>query len=88
MAELTLKYCMTGEEIILSEIDLNTITSHDLIHQLIEAEILPYEESEYGYPLYRIIDPQGCPIIDDISLAEVGLKNGDSLRIIARGCYC
>ena len=87
MAELTLKI-LTGEEIILSEIDLNTITSHNLIHQLIEAEILPYEESEYGYPLYRIIDPQGCPIIDDISLAEVGLKNGDSLRIIARSCYC
>lgn len=84
MAELTLKNCMTGEEIICSEIDLNTITSH-LIHQLIEAKILPYEESEYGYPLYRIIDPQGCPIIDDISLAEVGFKNGDLLRIVARG---
>lgn len=35
MAELTLKNCMTGEEIICSEIDLNTITSHDLIHQLL-----------------------------------------------------
>lgn len=85
MAELTLKNFMTGEEIICSEIDLNTITSHDLIHQLIEAEILPYEESEYGYPQYHIIDPQGCPIIEDISLAEVGFKNGDLLRIIAPG---
>ena len=87
-AELTIVLPNTHEEIILSEIDLNAITGEDLIHQLIEAEILPYEKSEYGYPQYRIYIKQGCEIIDDISLAEAGVREGNSLKIFARGCVC
>lgn len=87
-AELTIVLPNTLEEIILSEIDLNTVTSDDLIHQLIEAEILPYEKLEYGYPQYRIFNKQVCEIIDDISLAEAGVREGDSLRILAPGYVC
>ena len=87
-AELTIVLPNTHEEIILSGIDLNAITSEDLIHQLIEAEILPYEKSEYGYSQYRIYNKQGYEIIDDISLAEAGVREGNSLKIFARGCVC
>ena len=90
MADIIIKNVITGEEISLSEVELDQLTGHDLIEQLIGGGVLVPESQlpqNVGIPtLYRLVDKNGIMLepFDPRTLEEIGYLCGDIIRIIHR----
>ena len=90
MAKITIKISATGEEIIaISELDFSQITNMSLINALIECELLLYQYGDYGYPQYFMIQPlTNQPIIEEITLEALGMKDEDAIIIASKPLAC
>ncbi len=92
MAKVDVKTTWDGSGFELEDVELDQITNRDLIHQMIDAEVMPREEelprSADGTPtVYSLIDKAGVKVEPDEvkTLAELGFSDGDTIRIIQRG---
>ena len=92
MAKVDVKTTWDGSGFELEEVELEQITNRDLIHQMIEAGVMPREEdlpkAADGTPtVYSLIDKTGVKVEPDEvkSLSELGFSDGDTIRIIQRG---
>ena len=93
MADITVKNLITGEEISLSDVDLDQLTGRDLIEQLIGGGVLVPEsqlpQAADGTPTvyYALLDKNGAKLkpADSRTLAELGYVDGDTIGIIQRG---
>ena len=92
MADIIAKNVITGEEISLGDVELDQLTSRDLIEQLVEGGVLIPESqlprSQDGTPtFYALLDKSGTKLDpeDPRTLAALGYLNGDTIRIIQRG---
>ena len=81
MAKLTIKITHTGKEFEIEDVDLNQLTPHQLIDEMINQGFLPAETiSPYG-----IVDKNGMIIDDDgldSSFAQLGFVDGDAIEIV------
>lgn len=97
MAEITIKIVSTGEEIPISEISLDLVTGEELIKELIANEFLgpvsklPQKRCDGSQGYYGIVNMQGQKLNIsgepcNIPLSELGIKDGDTIRIVAVSC--
>lgn len=97
MAEITIKIAHTGEEIPISNINLELVTGEELIHELVAGEVirpeseLPPKRCDGTHGYYGIVNMQGQKLNSSeepckIPLSELGFKDGDTIRIVAVGC--
>ena len=89
MANITVKNVITGEECLLSEVELNQLTIQDLILQLISGRVLNPESQlkprEDGlFAVYTLLDKNNATLDpDDLrKLAEIGYVDGDIVHIV------
>jgi len=85
MAKLTIKITHTGEEFEIEDVDLKQHTPRQLIDEMINQGLLPPETTAP----YGVVNKSNLKVDDDelcLSFAQLGFVDGDTIRIIMRGC--
>jgi len=92
MAKLDVKTTWDGSGFEMEEVELNQVTNRDVIHQMIDAGMMPREEdlpraADGTETRYSIIDKAGFKVDPDEvkTLEQFGFSDGDTVRIIQRG---
>ena len=92
MADIIVKIAITGEAISLDDVDLDQLTGRELIELLIVGGVLApeFQHSQEGCPPIQntLLDKNGARLEPDDTrkLAEFRYTDGDTVRIIQRGC--
>ena len=92
MADILVRNVIANEEISLGDVDLDQLTGRDLIELLIGGGVLApeFQHSQEGCPPIQntLLDKNGVRLEPDDTrkLAELGYVDGDTVRIIQRGC--
>ncbi len=92
MAKLDVKTTWDGSGFEMEDVELNQVTNRDVIHQMIDAGMMPREEdlpraADGTTTYYSIIDKAGNKVEPDVekTLDEFGFSDGDTVRIIKKG---
>lgn len=83
MAEITIRISNTGENIPTTDIPLDEVTNDELLAQLVECGFID-DNDLYGCHCWRVLDSDRCPVLETVTLAEIGIKDGDTLTIMAK----
>lgn len=81
MADLTLLISITHERILLSDVELESITDIQFVNELVDAGIIPSLYNEDA--VYSICNTNGsyCCSPEGRSLSNIGFKDGDTIII-------
>jgi hypothetical protein len=83
MANITLDVLNTGEQIPVTDIDLDSVTNTELIYSAIKYGIIPSEL--YGN-MPKLKNKNNMPITETATLATLGFVDGDTIHIVIK-CY-
>jgi len=91
MASIQVRKTNTGEEVSVTDVDLESDTALELIEAAVEAAFLPpFKDDRYSDNYYCILGKDGRSIYFDEwekTLSELGFIDGDTIHIIWKAIY-